>query len=601
MMQTVSQTDQWSTCMARENKEPAAAVVRKAFLKILPLQIFGIVIIALNTFIDSLITSRFLGTEALAAIGLFCPVTTLLTASNVLIVGVQILCSKYIGSGEGRKVVNIFSAGVVFLTAVSTVLGILCFIFRNSLASLLGASGNMLDLLAGYTAGFAFGIPGQVLFGMMMFLPLNNDMKRSYIGSVAMVILDIILDLLCAVVMGWGTLGMGIATSLANTIGAAIVMSGFRNTNKAVHLELKDISYSDLPQACLLGLPALMFTIGNTIKAFVMNRVMLNAGGGTALAVMNVQGNVCAIVGSVPLGAAGAFISLASVYYGEEDRKSFIEVAGICLKYGVIFCTILMVLLMAGSSVIPSMFFSRTDVAWGMARRMLLLFPSWLIGNIIFNLFMRAYQCQGEKKLVNFLSLMENVLIAGFTAVSVRSIGTDGAWLAFPFAELVCIFIMAMAIRKQTGKIRLDLPTWLRIKPDFGVSAENCLSFSMQTMDEVVNISERVIDFCKTKNLPDKISMLAGLSIEEMAGNVILHGFTKDKKRHNVDVRIAVKNDKTTIRVRDDCRSFDPMERLKQFTPDDITKNIGIRMIVKLTEEVFYQNNAGINTLLIRI
>jgi hypothetical protein len=43
------------------------------------------------------------------------------------------------------------------------------------------------------------------------------------------------------------------------------------------------------------------------------------------------------------------------------------------------------------------------------------------------------------------------------------------------------------------------------------------------------------------------------------------------------------------------------MERLKQFTPDDITKNIGIRMIVKLTEEVFYQNNAGINTLLIRI
>ena len=41
-----------------------------------------------------------------------------------------------------------------------------------ALASLLGASGNMLDLLAGYTAGFAFGIPGQVLFGMMMFLPL---------------------------------------------------------------------------------------------------------------------------------------------------------------------------------------------------------------------------------------------------------------------------------------------------------------------------------------------------------------------------------------------------------------------------------------------
>ena len=587
--------------MAREHREPTAAVVKKAFLKILPLQIFGIVIIALNTFIDSLITSRFLGTDALAAIGLFAPVTSLLTASNVLIVGVQILCSKYIGSGEGRKVVNIFSAGVVFLTAISVVLGVLCLLFRRSLAVLLGAAGNMVDLLAGYEAGFAFGIPGQVLFGMMMFLPLNNDMKRSYVGSVAMVILDIVLDLLFAVALGLGTLGMGIATSLANTIGAIIVMSGFLNKNRAVYLDLKDISYKDLPQACVLGLPNLMFTLGNTFKAFVMNHVLQAAGGGTALAVMNVQGNVCAIVGSVPLGAAGAFMSLASVYFGEEDRKSFIEVADICLKYGIIFCAGLMVLLMAASSLIPSMFFSRADAAWNMARRMLLLFPSWLIGNIIFNIFMRAYQCQGEKKLVNFLSLMENLLIAGFTAVSVGAIGIDGAWLAFPFAELVCIFIMAMAIRKQTGKFSLDLPVWLRIKPDFGVSEENCLSFTMQNMNDVVNISERVIDFCKARNLPDKISMLAGLSIEEMAGNVILHGFTKDKKHHNVDVRIAIKNDKTTIRVRDDCRSFDPMERLKQFTPDDITKNIGIRMIVKLTEEVFYQNNAGINTLLIRI
>jgi anti-sigma regulatory factor (Ser/Thr protein kinase) len=214
---------------------------------------------------------------------------------------------------------------------------------------------------------------------------------------------------------------------------------------------------------------------------------------------------------------------------------------------------------------------------------------------------MRAYQCQGEKKLVNFLSLMENLLIAGFTAVSVGAIGIDGAWLAFPFAELVCIFIMAMAIRKQTGKFSLDLPVWLRIKPDFGVSEENCLSFTMQNMNDVVNISERVIDFCKSRNLPDKISMLAGLSIEEMAGNVVDHGFTKDKKKHTVDVRVVHKDDQVILRIKDDCVPFDPGDRQKIAESDDITKNIGIRMIFKIAGDIQYQNILGMNVLTIRI
>lgn len=587
--------------MARIKKDQAGYVVREAFLRLLPLQIFGIVIVAVNTFIDSLITSRFLGTDALAAIGLFSPVASLLGISMVLITGIQILCSKYIGTGEGEKVVSIFSSGTVFLTAVSAAAAVLCLLFRNGLASALGAGGILHGLLADYILGFSLGIPGQILFGMMVFLPLNNDMKRSYAASVSMVVLDIVLDLVFAVVLHMGTLGMGIATSLSNVISAAIVYAGFIHQNKAVHLSLKNISFRELPAAAVYGLPNLMFTVGNTVKAYVLNATLLRVAGDPALAVMNVQNNICSIAGAVPLGAAGAFMALAGIYYGEEDRQSFVIVAEYALRLGVILAACIVALLMAGSSVIPSMFFTKGEAAWDISRRMLLLFPCWLVINIIIALLMRAYQCQGQAKLVNILSLAENLLIALIAAVSASLIGADGVWLAFPAGDLICLGVTAYFVRKFCGSLKLKSENWLRMSPQFGASPENCLEFALKDMQDVINISEKVVDFCRAGKIAEKTALLSGLAVEEMAGNVVQHGFEKDSKEHSVDVRIVIKEGKVTIRLRDDCKSFDPMERLKQFTPDDVTKNIGIRMIVRMTEEVFYQNNAGINTLLIRI
>jgi anti-sigma regulatory factor (Ser/Thr protein kinase) len=85
-----------------------------------------------------------------------------------------------------------------------------------------------------------------------------------------------------------------------------------------------------------------------------------------------------------------------------------------------------------------------------------------------------------------------------------------------------------------------------------------------------------------------------------MAGNIVTHGFT-DKKPHCIDIRTVIKNGDLTIRIRDDCVAFDPVERMNQFSPDDPCKNIGIRMIGMLTKDISYYNTVGINTLLMKI
>ena len=89
--------------------------------------------------------------------------------------------------------------------------------------------------------------------------------------------------------------------------------------------------------------------------------------------------------------------------------------------------------------------------------------------------------------------------------------------------------------------------------------------------------------------------------MEEMAGNVVGHGFLKDNKKHTVETRTVYKDGSVILRIKDDCIPFDPAERKEIADPDDAAKNIGIRMVYRMAKDIQYQNILGLNVLTIRI
>lgn len=575
-------------------------LVWKAFLRLVPIQIIEIIVFAINTFVDSLITSRFLGTDGMAAIGFFGPVAMVIGITDVIIFGTQILCGRHIGSGEGDKVVSLFSTGVVFLGAVSLAITVLCLLFRHPLALLLGAEGRVAGLVADYITGYAPGIIGQVLVGMLMvFLPYNNDIKRCYLGIGVMVVSNTVMDILFVGVWKTGILGMGIATSCSYLLSCAVMVPGFTSRKKAVYFRWNGFCFSRLPEAALLGLPSLMMVIGCTIRGYAMNLTLMSSAGTAAVAAMTVQGNVCAIVGAIPMGCANAFLTMGSIYYGEEDRHSLVSLMRFSLRFGAILSAAVMGLLMLLSGTLASFFFAPAEEAWDITRRMLLLFPAFLVLNTISCLLLKAYQLQKKTTLVNVLSVAEPLVMALFAVMMIGVLGTDAVWLSFPFGEIVCLLVIAVSVMIYSGKLTSALPDWMKLSRDFGASAEECMAFSVQSMEQVLNISVRVIDFCRKRQIDERRSMIAGLSVEEMVGNVVEHGF-RPGENHHVEVRLTAK-DRLVICIRDDCRAFDPKSRLDQFTPEDVTKNVGIRMIAAMSEEMNYQCTAGINTLLIRV
>jgi Na+-driven multidrug efflux pump len=94
-------------------------ILKNMYFKILPQQMIYGFVFMLNTIIDSFITSRFLGSEAMAALGFYTPVSNVLFLCYVFITGTQVMCGNSIGRGKSRKTVSIFSTCVVVILIYS--------------------------------------------------------------------------------------------------------------------------------------------------------------------------------------------------------------------------------------------------------------------------------------------------------------------------------------------------------------------------------------------------------------------------------------------------------------------------------------------------
>ena len=211
-------------------------------------------------------------------------------------------------------------------------------------------------------------------------------------------------------------------------------------------------------------------------------------------------------------------------------------------------------------------------------------------------------QVSRKQVLTHSLALIDGMLCPCLAMLAlVPALGMNGIYFALILNGFVTVIYPVIYSIVFNRKIPTNLDQLLMIPDSFGAPERDRLDISLHSDEEVVNIAERVQKFCIEKGLEERKAYLSGLFLEEMAGNIVDHGFTKDKKEHSVDVRVVCKDGDVILRLKDDCIPFDPKQRADIIDPDDITKNIGIRMVYSMAKDITYQNILGLNVLTIRI
>lgn len=577
-------------------------LVSRLYWRLLPVLILSCVVISANAFIDSVFAGRFLGTQAMALIGLFGPVSTLFSGlASVFATGAQQLCCSEMGDGNSRRLRQIFNAGLMFLLGSGIFCGVLLFLFRRELAAGLGTRGTMQAELSAYMVGISLGIVGQLLSCYLMpFLQINGHNRLSYLAMAVNLVGNMGFNTLFVAVLSWGLFGMGLATSLSSLFCVGVMLPVFCQKKELAHFDPHGLKVRDLVDIARIGSPVLMFHAGLFIKNYGMNCALLNGSIMDSVAVLTLQGSLCGILGALGFSSGTVVQMLSSFYIGEGDRKSVLEVFAVAMKNGLSLCILAILLLLSCSMPILRLFGLEGGATQAMALRMLRMLCLAILLNLVLTVLVKLLQAAEKLALANAITFLENAFQGVFALLFVGKLGADAAWAANPVATALCLLAVMVYGLSGGADCWRDPLRFLHFPTDFGSAVDARMTLAICSQELVMDAARGLMEFCTRQGMSERACMTAGVCVEELAGNVVKHGF-QNQKSGTVWVLATIQNKTLTLRIRDNCIRFDPKEYLRLSAQDDPSEHIGIRLVAGLAESVEYQNMFGMNMLTIEV
>ena len=576
-------------------------MIRRLLRQMLSAQIFSALTVSLCLLIDSIMISRFLGENAIAAYTLSNPVLLAIGAVGTLLAaGIQVVCSRALGRGSQDEANSGFSSAVAAAAVISAAFAALVILSAPFLARVLGAgsSGPLFENTRDYLIGFSIGAPGSM--GALVLVPFLQMAGQSglLIAAVGMMtVTDVALDLLNVTFFHGGMFGMGLASALSYYAAMAVAAFYFLSERSVFRFSRKDVSMRGIRELFSSGIPAGVNMLSAVVLSFLMNRLFRSLDGSAALAAFAVVQSIGNSANCITTGIGGVSLTLCGIFFHEEDRTALKETVKMLCVRSVFLGLGVGILLLVSAPALVSLFIAERGAVWDMAVLGLRLFAAGLIPCCVNNALKFAYQGTGRVALMQLYSFAEAALFSSLAAFAFsRFMGTDGAWLYFAGGELLTLLAAGMLIRKVSGRKPWEGDAFLLLKKDFGVSGDETLETSITSMEEVTAAAEAAERFCLARGQDGRISSHIALCIEEMAGNVIRYGF-QDGKPHHLSVRILDKKDHWVLRFRDDCRAFDPVNYVKSTEESAL----GIRLVLALAEDAHYTYSMNLNNLALKL
>ncbi len=169
---------------------------------------------------DTLIVGRFLGPDALAAVGSTYTLMTFLTSIIIgLCMGSGAVFSVYFGKKEVLQMKKSMLASFLFIAAVTVLLNAVVFIWLDSILKILQVPESVYGLMRDYVWVICFGIGFVFLYNYFAYLMRalgNSVVPLCFLGAAA--VLNIVLDILFVVSFQMGVKGAAVATVAAQAI-----------------------------------------------------------------------------------------------------------------------------------------------------------------------------------------------------------------------------------------------------------------------------------------------------------------------------------------------------------------------------------------------
>ena len=306
--------------------------------------------------IDSIFVAK-LGENALTAVSLSFPITTLMNAASIWIgVGVNVLIAGYLGGKAQDKADSVVTHGILLSFVVGALLNILVLLIMKPYFRVFTGNEEIYKLSIAYMGLCSLmQIPNMVHIAIQKMIQATGNMVAPMWFQIAGVVVNFILNPILIFGIGafpaLGICGSALATVAGYMVSMILAFALLLGTKQKVHFQIKGFRLQKqiIGRIFAFGLPSFIM---NALSSFMVTFVnlFLAAYSATAIAFFGAYFKIQQLIVMTVNGLIQGCLPVMSFNYGAGNRERL----NLAFRYGTILVSIMMIIGTIVVTVYPS-------------------------------------------------------------------------------------------------------------------------------------------------------------------------------------------------------------------------------------------------------
>ena len=296
----------------------------------------GTIIQQLYNAVDGLIVGRFVGTNALAAVGGSSAqiINVLVGFFVAMTAGASVIIGQIYGAGRKEDLNRAIGSAVSVMGLFGLALTALGLAVSPGLLRLLNTPDETMEGAVLYLRIYFLGVPFLMVLNMeSSILRAMGDSFHPFLFMVAGCVVNIVLDAVFVIAFGWGVAGVAVATVTAQAVNTGLLTRQLTRGSREYRLTVRELGVKGVYLANMLrfgipaGLQSSMYSVSNRII-----QVAVNSLGTVVVASWAMSGKTDGFYWAVSNAMGAAITSFIAQNYGAGRTDRVRQ----CVKQGLI-------------------------------------------------------------------------------------------------------------------------------------------------------------------------------------------------------------------------------------------------------------------------
>ena len=547
----------------------------------------------LATMTDAIVVSNLIGPDAISAINIVTPITTLFPTLSILFgIGGSILAAKAIGRRDGKEANTVFTAAVLASVVSSAILTVILFLLTPEIVALIcPKESRLFDLAVSFMHIMSLGALPMVLgFTLQNFVKTDGNPRLVMFSVISSTALNLVLDIIFIKYFGMGIAGSAWGTIICFLFSISVCLVHFRKAHNSFRIDWSMAKYRAKPQCSMVnvqwsiikeGAPMSINTLMMGVCVFGFNSIVMHSLGADGMYVWSVCLQLLMLVQLMLSGVGSSIYSIGGMLTGERDTTGLKILMRRVLLYTGFPMLLLLVVIEVWPEAFGNLFGGHKSGVAEMLHEALRIFSLVLLPYAFITVMNALYQLMGYRTASVVISIGQLVVMVLF-AWLFALVSPTLLWWGYPASAI----ILTAVVLATTWAIHLRRPEVDAVTLIPQTTEGKALNFSVRLSEkDVAEALERINGFLQECNIPQTTAYNVQLCMEELLYNIAEYAVRNHPERHYTDVHIRYSEHMVTLLLKDDGRPFNPI--LRQ-TPEGM-EHLGLRLVNGVCQSMTYK------------